>query len=99
MTGQEFLSSSEAQHVVNSLWRGDWVQQNDEDDEILYVAYEKSESNRFWRHFNPQRMAVPRYQSAFKIVVWALFLFGAPRGHALLIDSLLADCPKVRFSR
>lgn len=26
----QFLSSTEAQHVVTSLWNGDWVQQNNE---------------------------------------------------------------------
>ncbi|KAK8861535.1 hypothetical protein IAR55_002357 [Kwoniella newhampshirensis] len=70
-----FLSSSEAQHVVNSLWRGDWVQRNNEDMDIDYVPYEKTESGQFWDHMNPERMAVPRYQSFFRVVVWFVFLF------------------------
>ncbi|WWD16556.1 hypothetical protein CI109_100983 [Kwoniella shandongensis] len=70
-----FLSSSEAQHVVNSLWRGDWVQRNNENMDIDYVPYEKTESNGFWDHMNPERMAVPRYQSFFRVVMWFVFLF------------------------
>ncbi|WWC87828.1 uncharacterized protein L201_002720 [Kwoniella dendrophila CBS 6074] len=70
-----FLSSSEAQHVVNSLWKGDWVQQNNDDMDIDYVPYERSESNSFWDHLNPQRLSVPRYQSFFRIIVWFVFLY------------------------
>ncbi|ORY27438.1 hypothetical protein BCR39DRAFT_538029 [Naematelia encephala] len=70
-----FLSSTEAQHVVNSLWRGDWVQRNNENNDIDYVQYEKSESSWFWDHMNPHRMGVPRYQTAFRQVVWIIFLF------------------------
>ncbi|WVQ73691.1 hypothetical protein IAR50_003271 [Cryptococcus sp. DSM 104548] len=71
----DFLSSSEAQHVVNSLWRGDWVQRNNEDMDIDYVPYEPVETDSFWKHLNPDRMAVPRYQAVFKILVWFVFLF------------------------
>lgn len=71
-----FLSSSEAQYVVNALWKGDLVQINNEDDDVDYVPYETSESGYFWDHLNPQRISVPRYQAAFKIVVWIIFLFG-----------------------
>ncbi|WVO13318.1 hypothetical protein L204_100932 [Cryptococcus depauperatus] len=70
-----FLSSSEAQHVVNSLWRGDWVQQNNENMDIDYVPYEPVESRSFWDHVDPGRLSVPRYQSMFRIVVWLVFLF------------------------
>jgi len=73
---QTFLSSSEAQHVINSLWRGDWVQKNNANDDIDYQPYEKVESGYFWDHLNPQRLAVPRYQTIFKQVVWMIFLFG-----------------------
>lgn len=73
---QIFLSSSEAQHVVNSLWRGDWVQKNNENDDIDYVPYNHSESGNFWDHLDPERLAVPRYQTAFRIVVWIIYLFG-----------------------
>ncbi|WWC60249.1 uncharacterized protein I303_102815 [Kwoniella dejecticola CBS 10117] len=73
--GTIFLSSSEAQHVVNSLWKGDWVQRNNENMDIDYVPYERTESNRFWDHLNPERLSVPRYQSIFRIVVWFVFLF------------------------
>ena len=74
---QVFLSSTEAQYVVNALWKGDLVQMNNDDEDIDYVPYETSESGSFWDHMNPQRISVPRYQAAFKIVVWIIFLFGA----------------------
>jgi hypothetical protein len=75
---QTFLSSTEAQYVVNALWKGDLVQMNNDDEDIDYVPYEKTESGYFWDHVNPQRISVPRYQAAFKIVVWIIFLFGEP---------------------
>jgi hypothetical protein len=62
--------------VVNSLWRGEWVQRNNENDDIDYVPYHRFESASFWDHLNPERIAVPRYQAAFRITVWILFLFG-----------------------
>lgn len=62
--------------MVNSLWRGDWVQRNNEDDDIDYVQYEKSESGFFWDHLNPQRLGVPKYQTLFRQVTWLFFLFG-----------------------
>ncbi|GHJ83748.1 hypothetical protein NliqN6_0150 [Naganishia liquefaciens] len=70
-----FLSSSEAQHVINSLWRGDWVQDYQENDQIDYLPYNKQDSKSFWDHLNPHRLAVPRYQNMFSIVVWCFFLF------------------------
>lgn len=73
--GTIFLSSSEAQHVVNSLWRGDWIQRNNDNMDIDYVPYQAAESSSFWAHLNPDRMSVPRYQSTFKMVVWTIFLF------------------------
>ena len=73
---QVFLSSTEAQYVVNALWKGDLVQMNNDDEDIDYVPYETSESGSFWDHMNPQRISVPRYQAAFRIVVWIIFLFG-----------------------
>ncbi|AAW41031.2 calcium activated cation channel, putative [Cryptococcus deneoformans JEC21] len=73
--GTIFLSSSEAQHVVNCLWRGDWIQRNNDNMDIDYVPYQLAESSSFWAHLNPDRMSVPRYQSTFKIVVWSIFLF------------------------
>ncbi|KIR69162.1 calcium activated cation channel [Cryptococcus bacillisporus CA1873] len=70
-----FLSSPEAEHVVNCLWRGDLVQRNNENMDIDYVPYQLGESSSFLAHLNPDRMSVPRYQSTFKIVVWCIFLF------------------------
>lgn len=96
---QIFLSSSEAQHVVNCLWRGDWIQRNNDNMDIDYVPYQLAESSSFWAHLNPDRMSVPRYQSTFKIVVWSIFLFGkfvwssqSFRFDKRLLISLFAKC-------
>ncbi|KAJ9120472.1 hypothetical protein QFC24_005145 [Naganishia onofrii] len=59
-----FLSSSEAQHVINSLWRGEWIQDYHANDQIDYQPYDKQNSKSFWDHLNPHRLAVPRYQNA-----------------------------------
>ncbi|KAJ7180384.1 calcium activated cation channel [Mycena crocata] len=70
-----FLSSSEAQDVVNSLWRGDIIQKNNENHDIDYVQYAETRSDRsFFGRLDPARMSVPRYQNMFRIVVWLLFL-------------------------
>ncbi|KAJ7682507.1 calcium activated cation channel [Mycena polygramma] len=71
-----FLSSSEAQDVVNSLWRGDIIQRNNHNHDIDYVQYaETRNANSFFSRLDPSRMSVPRYQNMFRIVVWLLFLF------------------------
>ncbi|KAM6496066.1 hypothetical protein JOM56_008772 [Amanita muscaria] len=62
-----FLSSTEAQDVVQALWRGDIVQKNIENHEI--------DCEHIWSHFNAPRLAVPRYQNVFRICVWLFFLF------------------------
>ncbi|KAJ7490323.1 calcium activated cation channel [Mycena galericulata] len=71
-----FLSSSEAQDVVNALWRGEIIQENNNDHDIDYVQYSDTrENDSFFARLDPSRMSVPRYQSMFRIVVWLLFLF------------------------
>lgn len=77
--------------VVNSLWRGDWVQQNNDKNDIDYVQY-KPQRNTFWDHIDPSRICVPRYQNWFRvrvtiiafltsielvlqIIIWLFFLF------------------------
>ncbi|KAF8450621.1 hypothetical protein L210DRAFT_3618243 [Boletus edulis BED1] len=69
-----FLSSSEVQNVVASLWNGVIIQSIDENDDIQYVPYHKSHREDFWSHIDPSRMSVPRYQNVFRIVVWFIFL-------------------------
>ncbi|CEL63684.1 Calcium channel YVC1 OS=Saccharomyces cerevisiae (strain ATCC 204508 / S288c) GN=YVC1 PE=1 SV=2 [Rhizoctonia solani AG-1 IB] len=70
-----FLSCSEAQHVVNSLWRGDWVQVNGENNRIEYEEYRFKRDGSFWSHIDPSRLSVPRYQNVFRITLWLGFLF------------------------
>ena len=65
--------------MVGSLWRGDWVQKNNENNDIDYMQYEKVESDWFWDHLNPQRLGVPRYQTAFRQITWIFFLYGESR--------------------
>lgn len=69
-----FLSSSEAQDVIQSLWNGDLVQRNNEDLDVDYVpAYDNMDPS-FWGHLDPSRIAVPCYQNILRIVVWLFFL-------------------------
>ncbi|KAJ7068566.1 calcium activated cation channel [Mycena amicta] len=71
-----FLSSTEAQDVVNSLWRGDIIQQNNINHDIEYVQYSDLRANdSFFQRLDPSRMSVPRYQNIVRIVVWLCFLF------------------------
>ncbi|KAJ3997676.1 hypothetical protein F5050DRAFT_1806592 [Lentinula boryana] len=69
-----FLSSSESQDVVNSLWKGDLIQKMNEKFNVDYVSYSESQTGSFWSHVNPSRLCVPRYQNFFRIVVWLFFL-------------------------
>ncbi|KAJ6628925.1 hypothetical protein B0H10DRAFT_2160819 [Mycena sp. CBHHK59/15] len=73
-----FLSSSEAQDVVNSLWRGEIIQKDNANHDIdckSHVHYSETRlSDSFWGHLDPSRMSVPRYQNMFRIVVWLFFL-------------------------
>ncbi|KAA1466592.1 hypothetical protein DENSPDRAFT_811729 [Dentipellis sp. KUC8613] len=69
-----FLSSSECQDVVNCLWNGQLVQRNNENHDIDYVPYESLHEHTFWAHLNSSRLAVPRYQNFFRIVIWLFFL-------------------------
>ncbi|KAI0254847.1 hypothetical protein BJV78DRAFT_881185 [Lactifluus subvellereus] len=69
-----FLSSSEAQDVINSLWKGDLVQRSNDNLDVVYVpAYDHVDTS-FWSHFNPLRIAVPRYQNVLRIIIWLFFL-------------------------
>ncbi|KAI0727308.1 hypothetical protein C8Q72DRAFT_841133 [Fomitopsis betulina] len=70
-----FLSSTEAQDVVNCLWRGQLVQTHEADHDINLVPYKQYGYDGFWAHLNPGRLSVPRYQNIFRIFVWMLFLF------------------------
>ncbi|KAH9049645.1 calcium activated cation channel [Lactarius hengduanensis] len=69
-----FLSSTEAQDVIKSLWNGELVQRNNEDLDVDYVpAYDNMDPS-FWGHLDPSRIAVPCYQNILRIVVWLFFL-------------------------
>ncbi|PBK69758.1 hypothetical protein ARMSODRAFT_935567 [Armillaria solidipes] len=70
-----FLSSTEAQDVVDALWRGDLIQKNDENLEIEYVPYAQTHPETFWGHLDPSRLSVPRYLNFVRIIVWFVLLF------------------------
>ncbi|PPQ66580.1 hypothetical protein CVT26_009480 [Gymnopilus dilepis] len=70
-----FLSSTEAQDVVNALWNGELIQINNKHHDIEYVPYAETQDHSFWGHFDPSRLSVPRYQNIFRITVWLIFLF------------------------
>ncbi|KAH6915117.1 calcium activated cation channel [Coprinopsis sp. MPI-PUGE-AT-0042] len=69
-----FLSSSEAQDVVNDLWTGELIQKNNEHHDIEYIRYRDVRENTFWGHFDVSRLSVPRYQNIFRITIWLFFL-------------------------
>ncbi|KAL1735896.1 hypothetical protein EV714DRAFT_267440 [Schizophyllum commune] len=69
-----FLSSSEAQDVIMALWRGELVQQNNEQHDIDYVPYSETREATFWGHFHASRLSVPRFQNMFRIFIWLFFL-------------------------
>ncbi|PAV21157.1 calcium activated cation channel [Pyrrhoderma noxium] len=69
-----FLSSTEAQHVVNCLWRGDWIQKNNKHNDIDYVPFDDTRERRFQDHLDPSRISVPRYQNFFRVSIWIAFL-------------------------
>ncbi|EJU06559.1 calcium activated cation channel [Dacryopinax primogenitus] len=70
-----FLSSNEAQHVVQSLWDGEWIQNNIDDFNIEYIPYNPPHNRTVWQALNPDRMSVPRYQNWMRIFFWFFFLF------------------------
>jgi hypothetical protein len=59
----QFLSSSEAENVVNALWRGQLVAEYGDNDNIEFVPFDKDGSASFWDHLNVHRLQVPRYQN------------------------------------
>ncbi|KAI0068594.1 calcium activated cation channel [Artomyces pyxidatus] len=69
-----FLSSSEAQDVVNYLWRGELIQKNNADHDIDYVPFQQHSDYSFSSHLDPARVSVPRYQNALRIFIWLFFL-------------------------
>ncbi|KAH7100530.1 calcium activated cation channel [Auriculariales sp. MPI-PUGE-AT-0066] len=69
-----FLSSNEAQHVVNSLWKGDWIQVDNGHGDIDYVLYNEGKQQENFGYLDPSRLGVPRYQSQLRIAIWFFFL-------------------------
>ncbi|KAL7282554.1 hypothetical protein ACG7TL_004025 [Trametes sanguinea] len=83
-----FLSSSEAQDVVQDLWCGRTVQVYDDDGDISFIPYSEVNYGGFWSHLDPGRLGVPRYQNVFRIAVWFLFLFSYSQAVREPLDKL-----------
>lgn len=66
------IGSSGYQKCIAYLWRG-WLVQ-DAQDPSRFVAYDKKMNTRYWAHFNPDRMSVPRYQNVVQIAMSLIFL-------------------------
>ncbi|KAF2402072.1 receptor-activated Ca2+-permeable cation channel [Trichodelitschia bisporula] len=66
------IGSSGYQKCISHLWRG-WLVQ-DGDDPSRFVDYRKKVDTRFWAHFDPDRMRVPRYQNMVQILMSLIYL-------------------------
>ncbi|KAH9850782.1 hypothetical protein C2E23DRAFT_887118 [Lenzites betulinus] len=86
-----FLSSSEAQDVVQDLWSGRTVQVYDDDGVVSFLPYSEVSYDGFWSHFATGRLGVPRYQNIFRIAVWFLFLFSYSLAVREPLDKLNRD--------
>ena len=69
-----FLSSSESQRCTAALWKGHLIQAFDDAGHVTYAVYENAGKGGFLNHFDPARLAVPRTQNWFRIVLWIVFL-------------------------
>ncbi|KXN86125.1 Calcium channel YVC1 [Leucoagaricus sp. SymC.cos] len=69
-----FLSSSEAQEVVNALWNGELVQVNNKNNDIDYIPYAQLREHTLISRIDASRLSVPRYQNIFRVTVWLFFL-------------------------
>jgi hypothetical protein len=51
------------------------IQVRDENGHIVYHSYGRARKTSFLDHFDPARIAVPKYQHVFEISSWIFFLF------------------------
>ncbi|KAI0720322.1 calcium activated cation channel [Cerioporus squamosus] len=86
-----FLSSSEAQDVVQDLWSGRTIQVYDDDGDVNFLPYNRIDKDGFWGRLDPGRIGVPRYQNVFRIMMWFLFLFAYSQAVREPLDKLDPD--------
>ncbi|GJE84360.1 calcium activated cation channel [Phanerochaete sordida] len=86
-----FLSSNEAQEVVNDLWRGNLVQRLGEHHDIEFQPFHEAYTDSIWGHMDPDRIGVPRYQNIFRICVWVFFLFSYSQAVREPLDTIHRD--------
>ncbi|OCH94327.1 calcium activated cation channel [Obba rivulosa] len=92
-----FLSSSEAQAVVDNLWRGQLIQKHVSDNEVDFAIYNEQGFNGIWSHLDPFRLSVPRYQNIFRIMVWLFFLVAYSQAVREPLDRLDPDHSDLDF--
>ncbi|CAO1628586.1 unnamed protein product [Parajaminaea phylloscopi] len=72
------LSSPESQTCVEAIWTGRLIQSYAEGhDRVHFVPWRNDVALRgsFWDHFDPNRLAVPRYLYAVSLFAWITLLF------------------------
>lgn len=86
-----FLSSNEAQEVVNDLWKGDLIQRHGDNHDIEFRPFRETYADTIWGHMDPDRLAVPRYQNILRICVWVFFLFAYSQAVREPLDTIHRD--------
>lgn len=66
------IGSSGYQKTVKYLWKG-WLVQDDMD-ATKFVDYKEKANTSYWIHLDPDRMRVPAYQNATKVIFSLIYL-------------------------
>lgn len=69
------LSSPDAQACVDAIWKGRLVQSYVHgNDRVDFVPWKAKHNGSFWDHFDPNRLAVPRFLYSVSLVAWIALL-------------------------
>jgi len=72
------ISSSGYQRCISYIWNGflvqDYVSTPEGDTATNYISYDEVANTNFWRHFNAERVKVPKYQHALTLIISFIFL-------------------------
>ncbi|KAJ3556754.1 hypothetical protein NM688_g1844 [Phlebia brevispora] len=63
-----FLSSKEVQYVISCLWEGTFIQIDGKENDVEFISRKSGDFELF-------RLAIPRYQNIYNMIIWAFFLF------------------------
>ncbi|KAK9762447.1 Calcium channel yvc1 [Basidiobolus ranarum] len=69
-----FLADYEAQKCIHAIWNGEILQNEDVNGNTYFIKYEPNESTSLWKHINPERLNVPRYQDGLRVFLFLCFL-------------------------